>query len=286
MNTSIGKNQSNFTQKTNHTQQSRFGEKPRMTKSKSHRNFKQNEMSGQNPVVIPKEDVSRGGVKKIKRIKSSKMLKQRVKDVEQMAYCPRKKSMVKETEYRSIHHEKKPSFNQKILNSYKKMINSIFKKNSEEENKDNMLREAKERENIHRNKSISNFENSKNYYRKVKKQEEIEKFVRHNRNKSLVESTFINESQNIQESRFNHETFVNFETNLSNKLFTNASNGVQPTSMVSRQGKAKWKKPGDEPEFNFFSLNVIDENKEINGTSSKEIDFVSLESTTYKKLII
>ena len=198
-----------------------------MTRSKSHKNFLNQNVVVHNPIVIPKVTFQKEHSRKIKRIKSSKMMIKKVRDFEDEGQFPRKVNALEE-QYQSHKQKKKLSLNQELMNSYKQMVKSIFKEENDEDLKKNLI---SEKNGINRNKSISNFNNSKNYHRKKVKQDMIERYVRHNRNKSLVESVAITDNQSIAESRFNHET-NEFHTDVSNKLFKNPSNLclLQPSS--------------------------------------------------------
>lgn len=254
MNTSIGKNQF-IDHPLNKARASRPPIISKIKKCKSHKNFKHDQPKAHNPVVIPKVTHQTTN-RRIKRIKSTKMLARKNLN-EDAGECPRKNSMVMDAHYRSNNPRKKSSFNERIMNSYKQMINSIFREDSGKKE----FQEDKQREALKRNKSISNFNNSVNYHRRVKKQEDIEKFVRHNRNRSLVESSVFADSVQLQESRFNHDTFNTFDTNFSNKLFNAPGNmGQLKPSLLAPVPERKIvpaNESDEDTDFNFFSLNQI-----------------------------
>jgi hypothetical protein len=247
-----------------------------LNRCKSHKTFGGQVKRNDGKVIVPKLSFQKKTNKKIKRIKSSKMLNKKKEEKEEEFSDPRNASF--KSNYKSGNRTNRSRSNKELLNSYKKMIKSIFvEKNNEISNKTN-FKNNKQEDLIRRNKSISNFNNSNNYHRKRHKQDIIEKFVRHQRVDSM-NSTNLNQ-ESTKKSRFNHDTNITYDTDYSQKLFLN------PSNLVLLQESGTQCIPQKKKSINFEPLDMYQSIGRVNSNNSSSnmlnhLQLESLESNEY-----
>lgn len=193
---------------------------PGFSRCKSHKTFANGTSQG-GKAIIPKLDFQKKQKRQIKRIKSSKMLAKKTLEHEDEGdhYFSRKRSSQHDSQYGSINPANKSVSSKKEMNSYKKMVRSIFKEKQTKGAGVSGFKNSSETSIIMRNKSISNFNDSVFYHRRKQKKDIIERFVRNN-NPKTRDDRLISKQLGVKQSRFKEDSQDVFDTECSNQLFT------------------------------------------------------------------